>query len=119
MKWLKSLRQISICAVKLSWTIVLCTRKLALFLLAVTPPLACLEAGIKIFCYEFANGRFALLPAILPLICIAIIYYFIYFTIKNLPAWDFTYWRRVTMGELALNISIVLASLGIVAGVML
>jgi hypothetical protein len=47
------------------------------------------------------------------------VYYSFYFTIKNLPAWDFTYWRRVTMGELALNISIVLASLGIVAGVML
>lgn len=90
-----------------------------MFLLAVTLPLGCLEAGIKIFCYEFANGRFALLSAILPLICLAIVYYFIYFTIKNLPPWDFTYWRRVTMGELALNISIVLASLGIVAGVML
>lgn len=119
MNWLKSLRQIAIFAVKSSWVIVLCALRLALFLLAVTLPLGCLEAGIRIFCCEFANGRFALLSAILPLICLAIVYYFFYFTIKNLPPWDFTYWRRVTMGELALNIAIVLASLGIVAGVML
>lgn len=119
MKWLKSLRQIATFAIKFSWAIVLCTLRLALFLLAAAPPYSLIGGCSSSFYYELAIGRIPIFLAFIPLLFIAIVYSFTYFVIENLPPWDFTYWRRITMGELALNISIVLASLGLVAGVML
>lgn len=56
---------------------------------------------------------------IMPIVYTTLTYACAHVTIQEMRKADFSFWRTVTMGELALNISIMLASLGLVAGVML
>jgi hypothetical protein len=56
---------------------------------------------------------------IMPIVYTTITYACAHVAIQELRKADFSFWRTVTVRQLALNISIVLASLGIVAGVML